>query len=427
MTQPPWPQQGSPWGQPSGWGATGQFQSPPGYGPPGPPPFVPQPPPPRGRALRTALLAGALVVVVALAGLVVVGFLGQDREDSSPSTPPTAEPTTPAPTSAAATPAPPETSLPTPDQPETSPAVEPSPLFPTFGPPEVSVPPVPTPTASPSEPAESPSATPTPAEPRPIPTPSGVGKPEKKPKDLPYPSTVSQAKKWTDSNALYSKKVKVPTRCGMPLIDQATISKDDLKQHLTRVAGCLTMVWRPAVKAAGRSMPYPVTTVFTGSITSPCGDLYGYNAYYCSGNQRIYFDTQLYEILPVRDYALDLILAHEYGHAVQARTGILISAMVHVNQASTVSKAKQYWRRLELQADCFAGIGMNALAQYTGIDEADRKGFKDVMKAIADDTILGEVDQHGSAKARTRWLTRGLESAKISVCRTFTATAGQVR
>lgn len=254
-----------------------------------------------------------------------------------------------------------------------------------------------------------------------------MGTPDKKPKALPYPSTVAQAKRWTDKNAVYTKKVKVPTRCGMPLINPAKISKSNLKKHLTRVAGCLTMVWRPTLRAAGFTMPYPATTVHTGTITTPCGDIYGYNAVYCSGDQRIYFDTQLHEILPMRDYSLDLIMAHEYGHAVQARTGIFISAFVQINRASTTAKANQYFRRLELQADCLAGVGMNALAKHTGIDKADRAGFEDVMRAIADDTLLGRIDQHGSAKARARWLNRGLGSAKLSVCRTFNAAAGQVR
>ena len=397
MTQPSWPQRGSS-----------------------------QPPPRHGRVLRVLLLAGALVVVSVLAGLVAVGLLLRGHQASAPTTPPQ-EPSIPAPTLSVPAPEPTEV-VPTGDAPETSPAPIPS----------LSASPSATPAPTPS-PADSPSATPTPSAsptpapsptataPQPIPTPSGVGSPDKKPKDLPFPSTVSQAKTWTDSNQLYSQRVTVPTRCGMPLIKPATISKANLKKHLTRVAGCLTMVWRPALRAAGYTMPYPVTTVFTGQVTSPCGDLYGYNAYYCSGNQRIYFDTQLYEILPKRDYSLDLIMAHEYGHAVQARTGIFISAVVRLNQTSSQAKVKQYWRRLELQADCFAGIGMNALATHTGIDKSDRKGFADVMRAIADDTMLGEIDQHGSAKARARWLNRGLGSAKVSACRTFTAAAGQVR
>ncbi len=374
------------------------------------------------------LLAGALVVVTAMAGLVVGGFLSLGFQDSSPPMPSPAEPSAPGPTPSAPAPEPSATDLaPTPQTTSDPGTPEPTILFPTPLPPSLTPSP-PTTTANPPTSAPpSPSATPTPSPPKPIPTPSGVGQPDKKPKDLPFPRTVAQAKKWTDKSPLYSKQVKVPTRCGMPLIDPARISKAALTKHLTRVAGCLTMVWRPAVKAAGYTMPYPVTTVYTGGVTTPCGDFGGYNAYYCSGNQRIYFDTQLYQILPDRDYSLDLIMAHEYGHAVQARTGIFWSAVVRVNQTSSTAKAKEYWRRLELQADCFAGIGMNALAEHTGIDAADRKGFGDVMKAIADDTILGTIEEHGSAKARSRWLNRGLGSAKISVCRTFTATAGQVR
>lgn len=413
MTQPPWPQQGQPWGQPVGWGATGQFQPPTGYASPGQP-SGPQPPR-RGGALRALLLAGALVIVVALAGLAMVGLLRRDDENSSPTTP-----------SQESTPAAP-TSAPVPSTSEPGLTPEPSVAVPTLYLPTTTFTPAPqTPTPT-TAPPTTPAPAPTSTSPQPIPTPSGVGSPDKKPKDLPYPSTLAQAKKLTNTNKLYSQTVAVPTECGMPLIKPAKISKKNLQKHLTRVAGCLTMVWRPAVRAAGYSMPYPVTTVFTGQITSPCGDLYGYNAYYCSGNQRIYFDTQLYEILPDRDYSLDLIMAHEYGHAVQGRTGILISAFVQINNASTAAKQRQINRRLELQADCFAGIGMNALAHYTGIDKTDRKGFADIMRAIADDTMIGRIDVHGSAKARARWLNRGLDSAKLSVCRTFTAKADKVR
>lgn len=409
--QPSWPQQGQSWNRTDSWGRAGQFQAPLTQGAPWPPQH---PPPPRGSGFRLVLLAIALVVGTTLAALVIAGLFRQHLEASSPE-PPIGDPAPPEPSRSIPVPSP------------NGPGPVPTVVLPTMSPPGSSPPPTPeVPATSPagSAPPASPPVTPAP---RPLPTPSGVGDPEKKPKDLPFPQTVAQARKWTDRNTLYSTKVAVPTRCGIPLIDPATISKADLKKHLTRIAGCLTMVWRPAVRAAGHSMPYPVTTVFTGRITSPCGDLPGYNAYYCSGNQRIYVDTQLHEILPEGDYALDLIMAHEYGHAVQARSGIFISAMVHINRTSSPAKAKQYWRRLELQADCLAGIGMNALAEHTGLDETDRKGFQDIMRAIGDDTLMGEIDRHGSAKARVRWLNRGLASAKISACRTFTATAGQVR
>lgn len=437
MTQPSWPQQGPPhsppWGPQPGWGAPGQFQP---YGPqayqpsPGSGARGPQRPRKRGGAVRSFLLAGALVVVIVLAGLVVIGFLLEDDEITIPA------PQTPTPTVAGTPrpgPAPSEDATPQPEPSEsgTQPTTGPSPFVPTVNPLEPLDPlpttgptpgPEPTPTPAPSEPTPAPTP-----DPEPMPGPSGVGKPDKNPPDLPFPETDAQVKRWTNSSKLYSQKVKLPTKCGVPLIDPATISKADLKKHLTRVAGCLTMVWRPALKAAGFSMPYPVTTVFTGSVTSPCGELSGWNAYYCSGNQRIYFDTKLFEILPQRDYSLDLIMAHEYGHAVQGRTGIFISAIIQANQASKHTKAQEYWRRIELQADCLAGAGMNALAKHTGIDNGHRKGFADIMTAIADDTLTGEISDHGSAKARTRWLKRGLGSADLAVCNTFTAPAKEVR
>lgn len=70
---------------------------------------------------------------------------------------------------------------------------------------------------------------------------------------------------------------------------------------------------------------------------------------------------------------------------------------------------------------------MNALARATALNAADRKGFAEVLTAIADDTLTGVISQHGSAKARTRWLALGLGTSAIKACKTFTASADKVR
>lgn len=282
---------------------------------------------------------------------------------------------------------------------------------------------------SPSPTVTTPSSTPTPStkpSATPIPGPSGVGKADTNPKPVPQPGTWTRASTLTKNNPLYKRTVKVPTRCGVGLIDPATIKASALKKHLDRLAGCLTMVWRPQVRAAGFTMPYPPVTVYTGDSTSPCGRMNAHNAFYCSGSQRIYFGTQLHEILPDRDYAYDLIMAHEYGHAVQARTGIFTSAFAYY-YAATGEERRRIMRRVELQADCFAGAGLNALSRYTGLTASDRKGFAEIARAIADDTMTGKVLEHGSADARERWLKRGLGSAALKGCNTFTASNGNVR
>lgn len=372
MTQASWPPAGQGWGAPM--------------------------PPRRGGSVRTMVLTAALVVAGGVLALAAVAVWSRVLSAS--------DPTASAPATTAVT-------QPSATDPAKSPSTGATTVRPTL-----------TPSASVSA---SPSPSTQPVTLVPLPTPSGVGTPNAKPGALPEPRTLAQARQWLNANAIYPRKVKVPTTCGLPLIDPARISAAELQKHLTRVAGCLTMVWRPALRTAGFSMPYPVVTVYSGAAASPCGKLDAYNAYYCAANQRIYFGRVLYEILPERDYAYDLILAHEYGHAVQARTGLLTAGWWYRYVATSKAKANEYARRLELQADCLAGSAMNALARATALNAADRKGFAEVPTAIADDTLTGVISQHGSAKARTRWLALGLGTSAIKACKTFTASADKVR
>lgn len=357
------------------------------------------PPPPqrRGYGVRTVLLVAALVIaggVLVMAGVSVWSrLLAAPAPDATASVAPS---NPPAPSSAV---------------PSTTASMSAVPTRSSVTPSVTTSPSTPTPSPVPSV----------------LPLPSGVGGPDAHPGDVPQPTTLAQAGRWLTANAVYRRSVRLPTNCGLPLIDPATIKAAALEKHLTRVAGCLTMVWRPALAAAGFAMPYPPITVYAGSVGSPCGKLDAYNAYYCSGNQRIYVGRVLYRLLPDRDYSYDLILAHEYGHAVQARTGIMNAAFWYRYQARTAAQQNEWARRLELQADCFAGTAMNALALPSGLNASDRKGFREVLAAIADDTLTGVIQQHGSAKARTRWLANGLAASAVSACRTFSASPSKVR
>ncbi len=360
--------------------------------------------PPRRRSpLRWVVLSAALLVGSGVIALAVAGLLTRLQWGAQPMprattilATATAEPATPA----ASTP----------------PAVSTRPV-PSTTPPVV------------TSPSATPTPTPKPVTPKPgaLPGPRGVGGPNAKPGPLPQPGTLAQAGRWLTDNSLYGRRIAVPTRCGLPLIDPRKISAAALERHLSRAAGCLTMVWRPALTAAGFAMPYPVVTVYSGAVNSPCGRLDTYNAYYCSANQRIYFGRLLHRLLPDRDYSYDLILAHEYGHAVQGRTGIFAAGFLYRYNTSSTSKQNEYLRRMELQADCFAGTALNALAGTTGLNASDRRGFAEVLTAIADDTLTGTIQQHGSAKARTRWLAAGLGSPAVNACRTFNAASKNVR
>lgn len=374
------------------------------------PPAYPPPRPPG--VLRWVVLGAALLVGSGVIVLAVAGWLGRLQWGAQPI--PTA---TRVASTVVAEPSPERTVAES-----NAPSVSARPTVSTGPTASATSSPVPTNTLTP--PPTTRPVTPTPGA---LPGPRGVGVPDQRPGALPQPSTVAQAGRWLTNNAVYGRRVAVPTKCGLPLIDPRKISAAALERHLTRTAGCLTMVWRPALRAAGFAMPYPVVTVYTGALNSPCGRLDTYNAYYCSANQRIYFGRLLHRLLPDRDYAYELILAHEYGHAVQGRTGIFAAGFLYRYNASSTAKQNEYLRRMELQADCFAGTAMNALASTTGLNASDRRGFAEVLTAIADDTLTGTIQQHGSAKARTRWLAAGLATPAVNACRTFNAASANVR
>ena len=149
------------------------------------------------------------------------------------------------------------------------------------------------------------------------------------PPELPAPETVSEAQALLTRNPVYGESVPVPTNCRMPALDANTASKAQLETHLNQLMGCLMAVWEGPVEAAGFEMPRPPVTVYDSPVRTACGVMQEVNAAYCAGDQQIYYARPLLRAFPadVRSttYAAETIIAHEFGHAVQARTAILIS------------------------------------------------------------------------------------------------------
>lgn len=264
-----------------------------------------------------------------------------------------------------------------------------------------------------------------------------VGPPDYSPSELPTPDTYAQATTWLQKNAVYRQAPAIPTDCALPEIDMTRASGTALENHLNELTACLVKVWKAPLAAAGFELPRPPVTVYNGAVTTKCGKLDDINAVYCSADQQIYYSKQLWKIFPAdqqRDrFVVETVLAHEFGHTIQARTGILISSMAWEQRAeeqTDSSAANVYSRRLEVQADCFSGMFSHAVAQSSGLNADELTNLRDVIYNLGDDVLTGQAGfdgDHGSGKARKTWFSTGQTGTSMGACNTYTASEKAVR
>jgi predicted metalloprotease len=171
--------------------------------------------------------------------------------------------------------------------------------------------------------------------------------------------------------------------------------------------------------------------LFTDAVQSACG--FGQAAtgpFYCPGDQKVYLDLGFFEELRNRfgaagDFAQAYVLAHEIGHHVQTITGT--EREVRRVQGQNPADANELSVRMELQADCYAGVWGNATAQRDLLEEGDVEEALGAAASIGDDRLqrmqTGRVQPerftHGSSEQRVAWFRRGLESGDPEVCNTF--------
>ncbi|MEM7191785.1 MAG: neutral zinc metallopeptidase [Pseudomonadota bacterium] len=210
-------------------------------------------------------------------------------------------------------------------------------------------------------------------------------------------------------------------------------SEDDLKSFVAVVLGTTEDVWHKMFGQIGARYREPRLVLFEGSVRSACGTgMSAMGPFYCPGDEKVYIDLDFYRELKDKfrapgDFAQAYVIAHEVGHHVQNMLGI----------AEKVESAKRRMGRkggnalqvrMELQADCFAGIWANQMQADKGliepgdIDEAIR-----AASAIGDDRIQRQTQgyvvpdsfTHGSSAQRVRWFRRGYESGQLQACDTF--------
>ena len=222
---------------------------------------------------------------------------------------------------------------------------------------------------------------------------------------------------------------QVPTQSG-----QTSPVEDQLADFTSLVLADTEDTWRQIFQEQiGQPYPEPTLVLYSGSTQSACGvGQAAMGPFYCPADQQVYIDLSFYSDLRSRhqapgDFAQAYVIAHEVGHHVQNVLGISNQVRQLQSRASKAG-ANQLSVRLELQADCFAGVWANRADKARDILESgDVEEALNAASQIGDDRlqqqsrgfVVPESFTHGSSAQRVRWFRQGLATGDIEQCNTF--------
>ncbi len=209
-------------------------------------------------------------------------------------------------------------------------------------------------------------------------------------------------------------------------------ASDEMKQFVSTVVAETEDVWNGIFQAEGQKYEEPKLVLFSGSIASACGYASAASGpFYCPNDRKVYLDTSFFDQLSQQfgasgDFAEAYVIAHEVGHHVQNLIGVL-PKFNQMRQRMSEVEANQMSMRVELQADCFAGVWGHYTAQKGLLEQGDIEEALNAAKQIGDDTlqkkmqgyVVPESFNHGTSQQRQTWFARGLKSGKLSDCDTF--------
>ena len=195
--------------------------------------------------------------------------------------------------------------------------------------------------------------------------------------------------------------------------------------------------WKKIFAAQGRTYREPTLVLFSGQTSSACGFASGASGpFYCPNDEKVYIDLAFYRELRDRfqapgDFAEAYVIAHEVGHHVQKLLGTL-PKIDQARQSSNESGANRLSVRLELQADCYAGIWARSAEKERILDVGDIDEALRAAAAVGDDNlqrqgqgyVVPETFTHGTSEQRSRWFKNGYNQGKLDACDTFNA--GQI-
>jgi len=183
----------------------------------------------------------------------------------------------------------------------------------------------------------------------------------------------------------------------------------------------------PNYGAAAGAYQNPTLVVFSGGVQTGCGNATAdVGPFYCPADRNLYIDPSFYQVMQSRlnapgDFAQAYVIAHEVGHHVQNLIGATQRQVGGENQNQTSV-------RVELQADCFAGVWGHTARASLAIDEADLREALNAAHSIGDDTLGANESQytHGTSAQRMRWFRRGFDTGDARQCDTFSVSQAQL-
>jgi uncharacterized protein len=219
-----------------------------------------------------------------------------------------------------------------------------------------------------------------------------------------------------------------------PAATSASNSQEaDLVDFVAVVLADTEDTWKMQFQQLGKNYQEPVLTLFRGSVNSACGlGQAAMGPFYCPGDYKLYIDLSFYQELKNKlgapgDFAQAYVIAHEVGHHVQNLLGVSTQVRRAQEKASE-SEANQLSVKLELQADCYAGLWAHAADKERGVVEiGDIEEALTAAAAVGDDrlqqqatgTVRPESFTHGTSKQRAEWFQRGYKTGDIAECDTF--------
>jgi predicted metalloprotease len=221
------------------------------------------------------------------------------------------------------------------------------------------------------------------------------------------------------------------TKTGLP--------SDEMGQFVSAVLGSTEEQWTEIFAQAGKSYARPTLVMFSEATRSGCGFAQAaMGPFYCPIDRKVYLDTSFFQDLQRRFRACDVgskacqfseayVIAHEIGHHVQNLLGLLPQVQ-EAQRGMDKVEANQLQVRVELQADCLAGVwAHHAEEKWRFIEPGDVEAAMQTASAIGDDRlqrrsqgyVVPDAFTHGSSEQRVRWFMTGLKSGQVSSCDTF--------
>jgi len=228
---------------------------------------------------------------------------------------------------------------------------------------------------------------------------------------------------------------------GGPVVQQqapqhapAPPSGDPQAKFVSQVLRSTEQVWTDVFRQNGRTYQPPKLRLFTGSFPTACGQgQAAMGPFYCPGDRIVYLDMSFFQVMSQRlgapgQFAQAYVIGHEVGHHVQNLLGIT-DKVDQMRGRGSEAQANAMSVRVELQADCFAGVWANRSQQENGwrLDPGDIDTALNAASQIGDDTlqrksrgeVVPESFTHGTSAQRVSWFKRGVQSGDINQCNTF--------